>query len=97
MNIIQRIVREPVLIIGLLTALFGVLTVFGLDLSKDQIGSIVVLAGAIMAVLRFVTTPSSEVVVQKKPAQVPTAGKAAEFVPAGKPVGVTLVRLPEAP
>lgn len=96
MNIIQRLVREPVLIIGLLTALFGVLVVFGVSLTEGQIGAIVVLAGAIMAVLRFVTTPASEVVVQKKPDEVATAGKAADNVPNGAPVAVTLARLPEA-
>lgn len=95
MTIVQRLTREPVLLLGLLTALFGVLVVFGVDLSKDQIGSITVLAGAVMAVLRFVTTPAKEVLAQQKPGEVPTAGKAAEFVPAGKPVNVTLTRLPE--
>jgi len=78
MTLIQRITREPVLIIGVLTAAFGVATVFGVDLTKDQIGAIVVLAGAVMALLRFITTPASEVVVQRKPGGEIVTGQAAD-------------------
>lgn len=90
MTLIQRLVREPVLIIGVLVALFGVLVVFGVSLSEGQIGAIVTFAGAVMALLRFVTTPSNEVVAQKKPAAaLPVAGKAAAL-PTGTPVSLSM-------
>lgn len=95
MNIIQRITREPVLLIGVVTAVFGVLNVFDIGLTEGQIGAIVAALGAIMALVRFLVTPASEVVVQEVPGQAPKAGAAADL-PTGAPVTVTLARLPDA-
>lgn len=77
MNIINRITREPVLLIGFVTAGLGLLVLFGVDLSKEQIGGIVTFLGTAMALLRAVVTPSSEVIVQEKPGELPKATKAA--------------------
>ena len=76
MTLINKLVREPALIVGVLTAVFGLLTAFGIDLSKEQIGAVITVAGAVMALLRFVLTPSSEVAVQVKGGEV-VAGPAA--------------------
>lgn len=73
---LYRLTREPVLIIGVLTGLFGVLVAFGVDLSETQIGAVVAFAGAIMALLRFVTTPSREVLAQVTPSGQVIAGQA---------------------
>jgi len=76
MSLLARLVREPALIVGVITAVFGLLAVFGVDLTKQQIGAVVTLAGAVMALLRFVLTPSSEVVAQVRDGVV-VAGPAA--------------------
>src|SRR5262245_44773802 len=53
MNIVQRLIREPVAITGLATAIIGVLVAFGVSLSETQVGAIMILIGAILVVLRF--------------------------------------------
>lgn len=95
MNIIQRISREPVLLIGALTALFGVLLAFGLNLTEEQIGAIVIFVGAVMALIRFLVTPSSEVIAQRKAGETgAVAGKANQAgAEPGQPVAVSLTKL----
>jgi len=90
MTLVQRLVREPVAIIGVLTALFGVLTVFDVGLTEEQTGALIVLAGAIMAVLRFITTPAAEVVAQLKPGAVRAIAGPASAIKTGAPVDVEL-------
>lgn len=78
MSIWQRITREPVLIIGVVTGILGVLVLFGVPLTTEQIGGVVTLFGAVTAFLRFATTPTSEVAAQLKPGEtIPQAGPAA--------------------
>jgi hypothetical protein len=86
-NIIQRIVREPAVLLGLLNALFGLAVIYGVHLSVDQIGAINVAVGAAIAFLRFVLTPSAEVVAQQKPGEAVKAGPAAP-IETGAPVQV---------
>lgn len=85
---LRRITREPALILGVLVAAFGVLVAFGIDLSREQIGAVGVFAGAVMALLRFMLTPSSEVIAQQTP-DGPVAGEAAA-VTTGSPVAVAV-------
>jgi hypothetical protein len=84
----RAVVREPALITGVVTAAIGLAVLFGLDLSRDQIAGIAVFLGAVMALLRFVLTPSSEVIAQATP-EGPVAGAAAEVV-TGQPVAVSV-------
>lgn len=75
MKFIQRVTRESVLITGLVTAVFGMLVAFDVDLSNEQIGSTTTVIGIVIMLLRSLTTPSSEVVATQKPDQnVPQAG-----------------------
>lgn len=85
---LRRVTREPALILGVVVAGLGLLVLFGVDLSKEQIGGIVTFLGAVVALLRFLTTPSSEVVAQQTP-DGPVAGAAA-IVATGAPVDVRL-------
>lgn len=79
MTLLQRIVREKVLITGLVTAFFGMLVAFGVSLTEVQTGSIVTFIGLAMMLLRSLVTPSSEVVAAQKPGQdTPQAGPASE-------------------
>lgn len=99
MKVLSKIVREPALLLGVVVAGLGLLVLFGVDLSKDQIGGIVTFLGAVVALLRFVLTPSSEVVAQLKDGEV-IAG-AASVAPTGEPVrlvqdGRTPVLVPQA-
>lgn len=80
MSPLVRLLREPALILGLVTAGLSLALVFGVDLSTEQVGAIGIFVGAAIALLRFLTTPSSEVVVQQKPGEVPVAGPASEVV-----------------
>jgi FtsH-binding integral membrane protein len=85
---LRRITREPALALGVVVAGLGLLVLFGVHLSKEQIGGIVTFLGAVVALLRFLLTPSSEVVVQQTP-DGPVAGAAAE-VATGAPVAVSV-------
>lgn len=82
--LIAKIAREPALLIGLLAAIFGVLVAFGVDLTEKQTGAIILAIGAAMALVRYLTTPSSEVAVQVVNGEV-VAGPAA-LEPTGAPV-----------
>lgn len=48
-DIVERIKREPALVVGLITAILALAASFGLDLTKEQTGSIIALAIAVMA------------------------------------------------
>ncbi|MDF9715850.1 hypothetical protein [Nocardioides sp. ChNu-99] len=83
---LERLVREPALVTGVLVALFGLAVALGLPITPEVIGAIVTLAGALMALLRFLLVPASEVVVQQKPGKgLPEAGPASTL-PTGAPV-----------
>lgn len=90
MTIWQRIARNPVAIVGLGTALYGVLVAFGvLELTVEQTGALTSLAGAVFFALRWLVTPSSEVVATLRPDEVvPVAGPALDGVPDGESVYV---------
>lgn len=79
MSIWQRVVREKVLIVGVVTAFFGLLVAFDVPLTDVQIGSIVTFIGVVMTLLRALVTPTEEVVARQKPDQIaPQAGPAAD-------------------
>lgn len=97
---IARLVREPALILGVVTAAFGLAALFGLPVTEQQIAGVVAFVGAVVALLRFLTVPASEVVVQEKPDGQLVAGPASEaptgtkvetvdVVPAGMDVTIT--------
>ncbi|MDN7120323.1 hypothetical protein INN71_02840 [Nocardioides sp. ChNu-153] len=83
---LERLVREPALVTGVLTAAFGVAVVFGLPITPEGIGAIVTLAGALMALLRFLLVPASEVVVQQKPGKELAEAGPGSALPTGTPV-----------
>lgn len=77
MKFLQLIVDNSTAILGLLTAVFGVLAAFGLDLTSEQVGAIMTLAGAIIAVLAiFATVAKRKVVSLVDSAGVIRAGQA---------------------
>lgn len=95
MTLMQRLIRESVLITGLVTAIFGMLAAFGLDLTSEQTGSITAVLGLVFMLLRQVSTPTSEVVAQQKPDQsVPQAGPKAGIANGTDVVVVPADRLP---
>lgn len=58
---LERIRREPVLVTALTQAVLGLLLAFGLDLTNDQVGSIMALTAAGLAfVARRKVTPVTE-------------------------------------
>lgn len=63
---IARLVREPNLITGLAVAAIGLAVSLGVHISDGQTGAGLLFLGAVIAVIRFVTTPASEVVAQQK-------------------------------
>jgi hypothetical protein len=92
MTIVQRISREPNLILGVVTAGLALLVLFGVDLSKDQMAGIGIFLGALFALVRFITTPAAEVVVQEKPSGQLVAGQAADAT-TGAPVIATVAEV----
>lgn len=88
MTLVQRIVREPALALGVVTGGIGLAVLFGVHVDDKQLGGIVVFLGALMALVRQVTTPSGEVVVQAKPNGDVVAGDAAAL-PTGTDLGTT--------
>jgi hypothetical protein len=60
--LVERLRREPAVILTFLVALFGLLAAFGFDLTKEQTGSIISLATVIVGFLiRSQVTPTVSV------------------------------------
>lgn len=86
---IAKLVREPALTLGVLTAFLSLLVLFGVPLSGDQMAGIGIFVGSLFALTRYLTTPSAEVVVQEKPSGDIVAGEASS-VPTGTLVDVAV-------
>lgn len=67
MNFINKLVREPALTLGVITAGLSLLVLFGVDITRDQMAGIGVFVGAVFALTRYLTTPTAEVIAQAKP------------------------------
>ena len=93
MNSIVRLIRnEPAVVSGAVLAVISLVTAFGLDLSTEQIGSIMTVCSAIMAlIIRSQVTPSIRVAAEKdKATGVDVAGEAAApEITQNTPVDVT--------
>lgn len=85
MTFVQKLVREPALTLGVITAGLSLAVLFGVDLSSEQMAGVGIFIGAVFALTRYMTTPSAEVVVQEKPSGEIVAGAAASQ-PTGTPV-----------
>ena len=60
MSILDRIRNEPALVAGVLQALLALLLAFGVPLSDEQVGAIVALSAAVLAVVvRQRVTPNN--------------------------------------
>jgi Mn2+/Fe2+ NRAMP family transporter len=94
MNALKRLVREPNLILGLVTAGLSLLVLFGVDITEEQMAGIGVFLGALVFLVRFMVTPSAEVVVQEKPSGELVAGPAAVET-TGVPVRVSVAEVPK--
>jgi hypothetical protein len=87
-TVIQRITREPNLILGVVTAGLSLAVIFGVDLSAEQVASVGVFIGAIVALVRFITTPADEVAAQITPGNTEAKAGPAAKVADGTPVEV---------
>lgn len=75
MTILERIYREPAALLGFVTAALGILLLLSV-LSPELAGGIVTLVGALVALLRYVVTPSAEVIAQHRPDGIVVLGDA---------------------
>lgn len=91
-SLLRRLAREPAAILGVVTAGLALLIAFGVHLTDIQTGAVVGFVAALFFLLRFLVTPSSEVLAQQTP-DGPVAGDAAA-VETGAPVDVTVRPLP---
>lgn len=74
MKFINQLVREPALTIGVITAGLSLAVLFGVDISGDQMAGVGVFVGAVFALTRYLTTPTAEVIAQKRPDDTVVAG-----------------------
>lgn len=63
MKYLQMIVDNSTSVLAWLTALFGLLVLFGLDLTDDQLGGVMVFAGATIGLLAAIVTTAKRTVV----------------------------------
>lgn len=94
MNLLHRIAREPNAITGLIVGAYGLAVAFGLfELTATQVGAATAFGGAVVIALRWLVTPTTEVVVQQKPGETTqTAGPAAD-VETGAPVYARVTKI----
>lgn len=91
MTFVQRLVREPALTIGVITAGLSLAVLFGVDITSEQMAGVGVFIGAVFALTRYLTTPASEVVAQLKPGKITAEAGSAATVPNG--TGVVVIDL----
>lgn len=86
----QRIAREPALISGVVQATLALVVAFGLDLTADQVATILAVTAALLAlVTRALVTPAAEVVAQRLPGKTVAEAAAGSPLPDGTPVALT--------
>ncbi len=96
MTILERIQREPAALLGFATAVLGLLNLLDV-FSAEVAGAVAIVVGALVALLRYVVTPSNEVVVQRVADHGAVAGPALKSVKTGEPVSLpTVLALPSA-
>lgn len=99
MNSIVRLIRnEPAVVSGAVLAVISMFISFGADLSQEQVGSIMAVCSAIMAlIIRSQVIPSIRVSAEKdKATGVDVAGEAVEpEIAQNTPVDVTPTTTPE--
>lgn len=96
-NILQRVAREPNALVGVVIALYSALVVFDVfHPTAQQTGALGILGGSVVVLLRWLVTPTSEVVVQDKPGAPTLVAGPASTVPTGAPVRARVTELPEA-
>ena len=88
-SILERIKNEPALLIGLVSAAISLILAFGIDLTEKQVGGIMAVVVALLAlVTRSQVTPTRAVAAEVVKGGVftgdaaPPAGEPAEVVPA---------------
>lgn len=91
MTFVQRLVREPALTLGVITAGLSLAVLFGVDITSEQMAGVGVFVGAVFALTRYLTTPASEVVAQLKPGNTVAEAGSAATVPNG--TGVVVIDL----
>lgn len=90
MSLLQRFTREPNAIVGVIVAAFGLLVIFDLiNPTPEQTGGLAAFGGAIIVALRWLVTPASEVVAQRRPGEPTVTGPGAS-VNTGIPVDVVV-------
>lgn len=67
MKFLNKLTREPALTLGVITAGLSLAVLFGVDISGDQMAGIGIFVGAVFALTRYLTTPTAEVIAQKRP------------------------------
>lgn len=91
---LEQIKREPALIYGLVSAVIALILAFGVDLSNEQVGTIMAVVVAIMAIItRASVTPNVTVAAKERDAGLVAGQAAPEPIAEGAPVEVTEERL----
>lgn len=63
MKVIRFIVDNSTIILGAVTALFGLLAAFGLNWTSEQVGAVMAFLGAVILILAAVVTTAKRTVV----------------------------------
>lgn len=88
MKFVQKLVREPALTIGVITAGLSLAVLFGVNVTGEQMAGVGIFVGAVFGLTRYLTTPSAEVVAQLKPGNITAEAGPAATVPNGESVVV---------
>lgn len=73
-NLIAKLSREPALVLGVVTAALSLAVLFGVPINEEQMAGIGIFIGAVFALTRYLTTPTAEVIAQKRPDDKVVAG-----------------------
>ncbi len=80
MNLLNKLLSFPNLVLGVVTPGLGLLVLFGVHLTDAQTGGILTFLGAVIALVTAIVTPSGQVIAQQKDADGPVrATKAAKL------------------
>lgn len=69
MTLLQKILRQKVVILGAATTIVGALALLGVDVPPRVVGGVMALLGVVFTLLSAFLTPASEVIAQQKPGE----------------------------
>jgi hypothetical protein len=87
MTMLDRLTREPAMVLAVFTTGLSAAVLFGLPITAEQVGGVGLFISAVLTLVRYLTVPAKEVLAQRLPNGEIVAGAASAPPTGGQLVG----------